>query len=181
VLHEVLTFGNDALRRRARPVAAVDEDIRRLARDLLETMYAARGVGLAAEQIGRDEAVCVIDVPREAERPECVEANAGIAMPLVMINPRIVSQEGQQRSDEGCLSFPDISVPITRAAKVAAVFLTLEGGERTIVAQGLLARAVQHELDHLEGTLLVDRMSAMQRLAVGGQLRRLRQSAQAAG
>ncbi|MDD5705557.1 MAG: peptide deformylase [Kiritimatiellae bacterium] len=178
--HRIVTFGEDALRRKAQPVIEITPAIKQLAQDMLETMRAARGVGLAAEQVGRDESICVIEVPREAEIPECVENNSAVAMPLVMINPEITGSEGKQRAEEGCLSFPDISVPVTRARQVTAAYTDLEGKRLVITVQGLLARAVQHELDHLEGVLLVDRMSAVQRLSVAGQLKRLRRGAQKA-
>lgn len=177
MVHEIVTFGDDALRRKAQPVIEITPAIRQLAQDMLETMHDARGVGLAAEQIGREEAICVVDVPRDAERPECLEANSAIAMPLVLINPEITASEGKQRCEEGCLSFPEISVPITRALQVTLAYTDIEGARRAITVQGLLARAVQHELDHLEGVLLVDRMSAVQRISVAGRLKRLRRAA----
>ena len=148
-----------------------------LVKDMLDSMYAARGVGLAAEQIACEVAVCVIDVPTESEKPECVAVNAAIPMPLVLINPAIAATAGQQRNDEGCLSFPEISVPITRAMQVTVTYMDLNGQPQTATAQGLLARAILHEVDHLNGVLLVDRMSAMQRLAVAGKLKRLQAEA----
>jgi len=177
VVHAILTFGQDVLRHKAHPVTAVNDALRALARDMLETMHAARGVGLAAEQIGHEEALCVIDVPRDAEKPDCVEANASIAMPLVMVNPEITATEGKQRGEEGCLSFPDISAPVTRSAKVTVSYLDLQGCSRSVTAAGLLARAMQHEIDHLNGVLLVDRFSTVQRMAIAGQLKRLQQDA----
>ena len=177
MVQKIVTFGADALRRKAHPVVEISPQIQQLVQDMLESMHAARGVGLAAEQIGREEAVCVVDVPRDAEREDCVAANAAVAMPLVMLNPEIVSQTGKQRSEEGCLSFPDISIPITRAMQVTAAYTDLEGQRHEITVQGLLSRAVQHEIDHLNAVLLVDRMSAMQRLSVAGQLKRLRRRA----
>lgn len=177
MVHAIVTYGNDVLRRKAKPVAAITAALRELARDMLDSMHAARGVGLAAEQIGREEAVCVVDVPAESEKPDCVAANAAVRMPLVMFNPVIVATEGRQRNEEGCLSFPDISAPITRAVKVAATYLDADGKPQSITAQGLLARAILHEVDHLNGVLLVDRMSPMQRLAVAGKLKRLQQEA----
>ena len=174
VVYAILTYGREALRRKARSVAGVTDELRTLVRDMLATMYAARGVGLAAEQIGREEAVCVIHVPPESEKPECVAINAVVSMPLVMFNPVITASTGHQRNEEGCLSFPDINAPITRAAQVTVAYLDLEGQNQTATAQGLLARAIQHEIDHLNGVLLVDRMSTAQRLAAAGKLRRLK-------
>jgi len=178
VILPVVTYGNDVLRQKAVPVVQITDEIRKLVSDMLESMYAARGVGLAAEQVGRTEAVCVIDVPRDAEKEECREFNAGIAMPLVLINPEIVACEGKQRNEEGCLSFPEIGAPITRADKVTAMYLDLDGNRQTVTARGLLSRAIQHEIDHLNGVLLVDRMSPMQKMSVAGQLKRLQKAAQ---
>ncbi|MBN1557642.1 MAG: peptide deformylase [Lentisphaerae bacterium] len=172
--YRILTYGEDALRRRARPVGEVDDGIREAARDMLATMYAAEGVGLAAEQVGRDEAMFVVDVPAapgpNGEPPE----NPDVPMPLVMINPEITASSGEQSSPEGCLSFPELYVQITRAMEVEAVYTDLENRRRTVRARGLLARAIQHELDHLRGVLLVDRMSAVQKVAHAGRLKRIR-------
>ena len=179
MIHDIVTYGQDVLRHKAQPVPSVTKEIKLLVRDLLDSMYAARGVGLAAEQIGREEAVCVIDVPAESERPECVAINAAISMPLVLINPVISATCGQQRNDEGCLSFPDISAPITRPMQVTVTYLDLNGNSQSATAQGLLARAILHETDHLKGVLLVDLMSAIQRLAVAGKLKRLQAEAKA--
>ena len=173
MIHPILTFGYDALRKKAVPVADVTDDLRRLAMDMLETMYAAKGLGLAAEQVGRTECICVIDVPLEAEKETCREVNASVAMPLILINPEIIAREGKQRNDEGCLSFPDIGASITRANQVTVAFTALTGERQAVTVQGLLSRAIQHEVDHLNGILLVDNMSPMQKLSVSGQLRRL--------
>lgn len=175
----VVTFGNEILRQKAVPVAEVTEDVRKLVGDMLESMYAAKGVGLAAEQVGRTECVCVIDVPRDAEKEACRDENAAIAMPLVLINPEIIATEGKQRNEEGCLSFPEIGAPISRADKVTVSYTDLDGKRQTVTARGLLSRAIQHETDHLNGVLLVDRMSAMQKMSVSGQLKRLQRAAQA--
>lgn len=176
--YEIVTYGNAILRQAARPVPTVTDEIHQLIADMLETMRAARGVGLAAEQVGRDEAVCVIDVPEDAEKPECRAFNAAIPMPLILINPEILSMEGTQRGEEGCLSFPDISATVTRADQVTVAFHAADGSRQTITVQGLLARAVQHETDHLKGILLVDRMSQVQKMAVSGKLRRLKKEAE---
>ena len=174
----VVTFGHDILRQKAKPVAEVTDAVRQLVRDMLESMYAAKGVGLAAEQVGHTESVCVIDVPRDAEKEDCREWNATIAMPLVLINPEITATEGKQRNEEGCLSFPEIGAPITRADKVTVAYTDLAGVRQTVSARGLLSRAIQHEVDHLNGVLLIDKMSPMQRMSVSGQLKRLQKSAQ---
>lgn len=178
MIYPVVKFGKDVLRQKATPVAEVNDTIRQLAHDMLESMYASKGVGLAAEQVGRTERLCVIDVPRDAEKEDCREENAAIPMPLVLINPEIIAAEGKQRNEEGCLSFPDISAPITRADKVTVTYTDLNGQRQTATARGLLSRAIQHETDHLEGVLLVDKMSALQKMSVAGQLKRLQKQAQ---
>jgi peptide deformylase len=178
VIYQVVTFGHEVLRQKAVPVAEITPEIRQLVMDMLESMYAAKGVGLAAEQVGHTERVCVIDVPRDAEKEACREENAAVAMPLVLINPEILATEGKQRNEEGCLSFPDIGAPITRADKVTVTYTDLNGVRQTVSARGLLSRAIQHEVDHLNGVLLVDKMSPMQKMSVAGQLKRLQKNAQ---
>ncbi len=173
----VLTFGHEILRQKAVPVAEITDAVRQLVRNMLESMYAAKGVGLAAEQVGRTESVCVIDVPHDAEKEACREENTAIPMPLVLINPEIIAAEGKQRNEEGCLSFPDIGAPITRADKVTVAYTDFAGVRLTVSARGLLSRAIQHEVDHLNGVLLVDKMSPMQKMSVSGQLRRLQKLA----
>jgi peptide deformylase len=179
VIYPVVTFGHEILRQKAVPVAEINDEVRQLVQDMLESMYAAKGVGLAAEQVGRTESVCVIDVPRDAEKEACRDENAAIPMPLVLINPEIIAAEGKQRNEEGCLSFPEIGAPITRADKVTVTYTDRSGASQTVTARGLLSRAIQHEVDHLSGILLVDKMSPMQKMSVSGQLRRLQKNAQA--
>ena len=118
MIYPVVTFGNEVLRQKAVPVAEVTAEVLQLVKDMLESMYAAKGVGLAAEQVGRTERVCVIDVPPEMEKEACREENAAVAMPLVLINPEVVATEGKQRNEEGCLSFPEMGAPIRRGGQV---------------------------------------------------------------
>lgn len=162
----IVKYGSSVLREKATPVAAVDDAIRSLVSDMLASMYADNGVGLAAEQIGRTEAICVIDVPADQA--------CGVKMPLVLINPKIVASAGEQVGQEGCLSFPDIYINVRRAERVEATYLDVEGKAQTVEAAGLLSRAIQHELDHLNGVLLVDHMSAVQKVANAGKLKRMK-------
>ena len=170
---KVFKYGEKVLREKAAPVAVVDDKLRRLALDMLETMRAARGVGLAAEQVGRMERLCVIDIPEGCEEPEDEAFNAPIAMPLVMFNPEIISQEGSQCDKEGCLSFPGVGGRLTRAAQVTCQYLDADNRPQAITARGFLARAIQHETDHLDGILYIDRMTAVERLEYAPKLKKL--------
>lgn len=175
---DILTFGAPVLRVKATPVADITTPLKRLVDDMMETMYGAEGVGLAAQQIGQTMAVCVIDIPPELDVAQegGERLNPDIAMPLVMFNPRIVARGGQaERRDEGCLSFPGIHTAVQRAIEVTVSFIDWKGNPQTLVCRGMLARAVQHELDHLDGVLLFDRMSAVKKISLAGQLKRLRE------
>ncbi len=171
-MYHVVKFGNEWLRKKATPVGEVTDDIRTLVNDMLASMYAENGLGLAAEQIGRGEAICVIDVPKES--------NCGLAMPLVLINPEITEATGEQVGQEGCLSFPGVYVNVKRAEHITVAYTDRQGQRQQVEASGLLSRAVQHELDHLNGVLLVDHMSAVQKVANAGKLKRLKRESKRA-
>ena len=170
---KVFKYGEKVLREKSVPVATVTEELRRLADEMLETMHAAKGVGLAAQQVGRRERMCVIDIPEGCEEEADALYNAPIRMPLRLFNPEIVMQEGSQTDKEGCLSFPGVGGKITRAAQVACQYLDENGQPQVISARGFLARALQHEVDHLEGVLYIDRMGAVERLAYAPKLKKL--------
>ena len=170
---KIYKYGEAVLREKAEPVAVVTDALRALAADMIETMHRSKGVGLAAEQVGRTEKLCVIDIPEGCENEEDEAFNAPIQMPLVLFNPEIVSQEGSQRDKEGCLSFPGVGGSITRAAQVVCQYLDENNMPQMITARGFLARAIQHELDHLNGILYVDHMSAVERLTYAQKLQRL--------
>jgi peptide deformylase len=147
----ILEYPDPRLRIRAEPVTKVDADIRRFVEDLLETMYAAPGIGLAATQVNVHKRILVCDV--SADRTE----------PLCLINPEILSSEGTTNSEEGCLSVPEFYDYIDRAAKVKVRALDRVGKPFEFEAEGLLAVCVQHEMDHLEGKLFVDYLSELKR------------------
>lgn len=173
----VRTYGDPVLRRKARPVDLVDDAVRALVRDLIETMRAERGVGLAAEQVGEALAVCVVEVPLEYDRDEQGRLfNPGVTMPLVLVNPRLVASSREtETADEGCLSFPGLYAPIPRPVEITVHILDLQGRPRTLTLRKFVARVVQHEMDHLDGVLLVDRLSTVKKLSLAGQLKRLKQ------
>lgn len=166
-------YGDPVLREKSEPVVVVTEELRRLAADMVASMHASKGVGLAAQQVGRKERVCVIDIPEGCETEADELFNASVPMPLVLFNPEIVSQEGSQRDKEGCLSFPGIGGSITRAAQVACQYLDENNMPQMVTARGFLARALQHEIDHLNGILYIDHMSAVERLTFAQKLQKL--------
>ena len=174
MLLEIVKYGSGVLRETALPVAAVTPALVKTAEDMLETMYKAKGVGLAAQQVGRTEAMCVIDVPASCEDDEATKAfNSAVAMPLVMFNPVIVAKEGSQDGKEGCLSFPNMSAPLERAAQVTCQYTDLSGRPQIITARGFLARAIQHETDHLAGVLYVDLLDDAERKRLAARLEKL--------
>jgi peptide deformylase len=142
------------LKAKAKPIAAVDDSIRRLMDDMLETMYAAPGIGLAANQVGVLKRVLVLDVAREDDPPQ----------PMGMANPEVVwASEEMSVYNEGCLSLPEHYADITRPKEVRVRYLDRDGKKQEIAADGLLATCVQHEIDHLDGVLFVDHLSALKR------------------
>ena len=171
----ICIYGNPVLRRKAVEVTEVTDDIRALAQDMLETMYKERGVGLAAEQVGRTERMFVIDIPPDSDMDDDgVRENPNVEMPLVLINPKVLGHtEDVQSGPEGCLSFPDIFANVERWYEVEAEYTDRDGQVQQVHAKGLLSRAIQHELDHLDGILLVDRMSHVKKIAISGKLKRM--------
>lgn len=170
---KVYKYGEKVLREKAAPVAMVTDELRALADDMLATMHKSRGVGLAAQQVGRLERMCVIDIPEGCEEKEDEVFNAPIQMPLAMWNPEIISSEGTQCDKEGCLSFPNVGGTLVRAAQVTAQYLDENNRPQMITARGFLARAIQHEVDHLNGILYIDHMSAVERHEYSAKLKKL--------
>ena len=174
MLLPIVHYGDKVLRERACPVAAVTPELLALANDMLSTMRRARGVGLAAQQVGRLESVCVIDVPSECEEDDETRAfNSAVEMPLVMFNPVVISTEGSQSGKEGCLSFPKLGGVVVRPDKVTCQYTDPRGMPQIITVRGFLARAVMHETDHLNGVLYVDRMEDGERKALSDSLERM--------
>ncbi len=175
----IVRYGDPVLRAKGKRIAKVDEHIRALAENMLETMHAANGVGLAAQQVGEALRLTVIDVGAAEDQSSTMKLNgeevdAKASMPLVLLNPEISLGEENILGVEGCLSFPEITADISRASTVTGRAETLEGTKVEIEATGLLARALQHEVDHLNGILFVDRMSAVTKVALRSRLRRMK-------
>jgi peptide deformylase len=147
----ILEYPDPRLRKRAEPVAAVDDALRKLASDMLDTMYAANGVGLAATQVDVHRRLIVLDVSEERNQP------------LILINPELLLAEGKGPGEEGCLSLPGIYDKLSRATHIRVRALNLQGEPFELNAEGLLATCIQHEMDHLEGKLFVDYLSELKR------------------
>lgn len=162
----LFTYPAPVLRKQASPVKNVDGNLVKTAEEMFSVMYDNSGIGLAAPQVGMSKRVCVIDI-REDGRPV-----------YVMINPRITKREGEEvEIEEGCLSVPEVFAVVKRAERVAVAYIDLNGEEQTLEAEGLLARAIQHEIDHLNGVLFIDRLKKPGRRQIEQQLRELSDTA----
>lgn len=150
---EILKYPDQRLRTIAKEVDKITDDIKKIAISMIETMYSAKGIGLAATQVGIPIRLFVIDIDQLDENPK----------PIVFINPRILSMEGKEKHDEGCLSIPNQTAPVERASKVTVKYTNLDGETQELTADGLLARAIQHENDHLDGKLFIDRLSPVRK------------------
>ena len=174
----ILEYGDPLLRAKGKPIDNIEDRIRELAANMIETMHAANGVGLAAQQVGEALQLTVLDVSLVEDRPSTLkvdgkEVDPKAAMPLVLINPEIKLQGATETGVEGCLSFPEITGDIERATSVIMRAQTLESSTTEIEATGFLARAIQHEGDHLNGILFIDRMNSAAKAALSSRLKRL--------
>jgi peptide deformylase len=180
MVREVRIFGDPVLREPSSRITAFDEGLRSLAEDLIETMRAEQGVGLAAQQVGITDAVCVVEVPEDHDVDEGGNReNPELAMPAVLVNPSI-SRSGEESwiLDEGCLSFPGITAAIERPTGIDLVYQDLAGETIQTELHGFVARVVQHEVDHLNGVLFTDRMTHVKKVALSGRLKRMRRETQ---
>jgi peptide deformylase len=174
----ILEYGDPILRAKGKPIDNIDDRIRDLAANMIETMHSANGVGLAAQQVGEALQLTVLDVSLVEDRPSTLKVDGKdvdpkAAMPLVLINPEIELYGLTETGVEGCLSFPEITGDIERAKSVIVRAQTLEGDTIEIEASGFLARAIQHEGDHLNGILFIDRMNSASKAALSSRLKRL--------
>jgi peptide deformylase len=164
MVREILIWPDPRLKEKAKPVKAVDAEIRQLIDDMFETMYAAQGVGLAAPQVGVLQRVVVIDTSPKQEG----------AKPIALVNPEIIVREGSTVYREGCLSIPGEAEDVERAATVRVRAIGKDGKLFEADADGLLAIAIQHETDHLDGTLFVDYLSTLKRELIRKRMKRLK-------
>ncbi|MCJ7586944.1 MAG: peptide deformylase [Candidatus Aminicenantes bacterium] len=163
-VRKILTIGHPILTKVAEPITEIDDEIRALAADMVETMHKAPGLGLAAPQVDVSKRLITVD-PSIGENPEEL---------LVLINPEITDQEGQVTCEEGCLSVPDVSEPVTRPTRVVVSFLDLKGVPCSVEGFDLMARALCHEIDHLNGKLFIERLSPLKRALIKKKLKKKR-------
>ena len=158
----IVLYPDPVLLQPTRPVDSLDDEVRKLVADMTETMYAAPGIGLAANQVGDTRRICIVDLTA-GESPGALH---------VLINPEIVEATGTQLGEEGCLSFPDITIDVRRALDVRVHALDLGGNSFELSAEGLLARAILHECEHLDGTTFLRNLSSLKRELIKKQIRK---------
>ena len=166
MLRPILRYGEPPLHSPAAPVTVFDDDLQRLVDDMIQTMYGAPGIGLAATQLGVALRIFVVDVSVGRNPSDLI----------VMINPEFVTREGMQLEEEGCLSVPGFNATVVRPAKAVVRGLDRQEQQQTIEATGLLARAFHHEMDHLDGTVFVDRLRGIKRDVIVRKIQKLQRS-----
>jgi peptide deformylase len=166
MIRPILRYGEKALHERAVPVTAFDDALHRLVDDMIDTMYAAPGIGLAATQLGVPQRVFVVDLS--------VGKNTGEL--IVMVNPEFIERDGTQLEEEGCLSAPGFNATVVRPQRAVLKGFTRDGAEQTIEAKDLLARAFQHEMDHLDGTVFIDRLRGIKRDMIVRKIQKLKKT-----
>ena len=166
MIRPILRYGEAGLHRPAADLTTIDDRLQTLVDDMIQTMYAAPGIGLAATQVGVPLRVFVVDVS-VGRRPADL---------IVMVNPRFLERDGMQLEEEGCLSVPGFNATVVRPARAVLAGLDRHGGEQTIEGRDLLARAFQHEMDHLDGTVFVDRLRGIKRDLIVRKIQKLKRS-----
>ena len=179
----ILQYGDPILRAKGKRIEKIDDRVRELAQNMIDTMHAANGVGLAAPQVGESLQLTVLDVSQVEDRPTTMKLNGENtdpqgAMPLVLVNPQIDLGSETETGTEGCLSFPEITGEIERAQSIIMRAQNLDGEPIEIETTGFLARAIQHEVDHLNGILFIDRMSSAAKTSLSSKLKRLQKETQ---
>lgn len=165
-IHEIVKYPDPVLAKRGEDITEFGQDLKTLVEEMFESMYAAHGIGLAAPQIGLSRRLTVIDVNFKKDPAD----------KLVLVNPEIVEREGKQYEEEGCLSLPEIREKVTRAAKVKVRAQNIEGEWFEVEGEELLARAFQHEIDHLDGVLFIDRLSRLKRDLVHRKIKKMQKN-----
>ncbi len=177
----IYTYGQPVLRKRARPIKQVTDELKKFVADMFETMHHASGIGLAANQVGALERVIVVDIsdvddkPHEGVGEAATAASLSPEQPkqLVLLNPEVVSSSGSWKMEEGCLSIPDIRDEVTRAETIRVRYRDLDFREQELDADGLLGRVILHEIDHLNGVLFIDHLGAVKQKLLRGRLNKI--------
>ena len=182
---EVVKYGHPVLRQRGEAIKEITAEIRQLAEDMLETMYESHGVGLAAQQVGRALQLTVLDVREVTDRPSTMSVGGKSVpvadyMPLILVNPEVTPVGEPVSGPEGCLSFPEVYADITRPAQARVKATNLKGEPIEFECGGLLSKAIQHEADHLNGILYIDRMTRKDRDELRAEIEALQQKTRAA-
>jgi peptide deformylase len=180
---KIVKYADPVLRAKGAKVEKIDDKIRQLAADMLDTMRDANGVGLAAQQVGAPIQLAIVDVMDDEERPSTMSIDGKPCdleewMPMIFVNPTLELSKQKEIGTEGCLSFPEVTEEIVRAASVKAHLQLLDGRKISFEATGLLARALQHEVDHLNGILFIDRMNSATKASLAGRLKRMQRQYQ---
>lgn len=186
----IYLYGAEVLREKAKPVTHVDDHIIRLVTDMFETMHTANGIGLAATQVGSHHRVIVIDISHSEDddegaeevsedldepiEPEPHRTSPDLPRVVTLINPELIDDDGGWKMEEGCLSIPDVRADVQRAEKITVRYRDTAFAEQILHADGLLARVILHEMDHLDGVLFIDRISKTQRSLLSPKLRRIK-------
>lgn len=178
---KIYTFPDIVLTQTSKPIQRVEKPLHKIADDMLETMYDAPGVGLAANQVGILDRILVLDTEYDVEDSPEGEPILKNRKPIIVINPEIIDREGSILFSEGCLSVPEYTAEVKRAEKIKLRFQDIDGLTRTLSADGLLAVAIQHEIDHLDGKLFIDRLSSLKKEMAKKRLRRERAEREALG
>ncbi len=161
----IYLYGNEVLKKKAKPVTEIGDHEIRLIRDMFETMQESNGIGLAANQIGELKQILVLDISD-------MEAGKG-TKPMAMINPEILEEEGEWEMEEGCLSIPDVREKVVRPEKITVRFQDAHWKEHTMTAEGLMARVIQHEMDHLNGVLFIDHLNSTKKTLLRSKLKKV--------
>jgi peptide deformylase len=157
---DIRKYGDSILRKKSKEVSTVNDDVKRFAQDMLETMYAAKGLGLAAPQVGVSTRICVIDIDPDKKSP------------IIMINPKVISGEGKVVDQEGCLSLPELFDEVKRFSNIVAQYTDISGKNKKVEARDLLARAIQHEIDHLDAKIFIDYLPDWKRKNMEKEIKR---------
>ncbi|MEO0794820.1 MAG: peptide deformylase [Verrucomicrobiota bacterium] len=178
----VTQFGEPILREKGAPVTEFNEDLRSLAKDMIETMYAEEGIGLAAQQIGVAKQIFVVDLQLGDRQPDFQYTIDGktppldLIMPMVVINPQIETREPEAPYEEGCLSFPNIRGDVVRKTEVSMKYQDLDGAHHLIECNGIFGRVFLHEFDHLQGVLFIDHMTPQTLRPLQSKIKKLKRS-----